>query len=110
MHLASACDLIFADNRNVVLRLASNRANTAADAGVEIDDHAPGVAVVFDLRIKRFVFTRRWLFGFGDGSDAHQIAAFHLPMMLRGDQFVALAGLLDLQTGAAPGASEVRKA
>ena len=46
MHLAMDCDLLFADNRNVVLRLAGNRAGVTANAGVKIDNHRPLVAFV----------------------------------------------------------------
>ena len=64
--------LLLADDRDVVLRLAGDDAGTAADAGVQIDGHAPLVAVVgeflFALRIEgqwhepfvRLVFLRRF--------------------------------------------------
>ena len=46
VHLAPAAHLVLADDRDVVLRLAGDDAGVAADAGVEVDRHAPGVAVV----------------------------------------------------------------
>ena len=49
MHLATTRDLIFSDNRNVVFSLTGNRAGIATDAGVEIDDHSPGITVVGEL-------------------------------------------------------------
>ena len=53
MHLPAAGHFGFADDRNIVFRLAGDDAGVAADAGVHIDGHAPGVAFVFEARIKR---------------------------------------------------------
>ena len=54
MHLAAAEDLILADDRDVVLGLAGDDAGVAADAGVEVDRHAPLVdAVELRGRVKR---------------------------------------------------------
>src|SRR5262249_28785682 len=44
VHLARGEDLVPADDRDVVLGLAGDHAGIAADAGVEVDHHAPGVA------------------------------------------------------------------
>ena len=44
VHLAAAQHLVLADDRDVVLRLAGDDAGVAADAGVEVDRHAPLVA------------------------------------------------------------------
>src|SRR5207253_3095764 len=40
-HLTPAQDLLAPDDRDVVLRLAGDRAGAAADARIEVDDHAP---------------------------------------------------------------------
>ena len=52
---ASACAapncLLFADHRDIVFRLAGDDAVVAADAGVQVDRHAPGVR--FCLRTDR---------------------------------------------------------
>src|SRR5271166_3185291 len=45
MHFASAQYFLLADHRNVVLRLAGDRAGAAAGAGIEVDAHRPGIAV-----------------------------------------------------------------
>ncbi len=42
MHLPAADDLVLADDGDVVLRLAGDHAGVAADAGVQVDRHAPG--------------------------------------------------------------------
>src|SRR5437016_2884837 len=98
MHLPSASHLIFADDGNIVLGLTGNRADPTADAGIEIDRHSPRVSVVGDLRIKRLLLLWRRLRRFrgsarffskiGERSDAHQFAAFHIPMMLGRDEIV----------------------
>ncbi len=41
VHVAVAPDLVLADDREVVLRLAGDDAAAAAGAGVEVDDHLP---------------------------------------------------------------------
>src|SRR5205823_3951294 len=53
VHLAPGDDLHLADDRDVVLGLAGDRASGAADAGVQVDRHAPGVAVVGVLGVER---------------------------------------------------------
>ena len=49
VHLAAAGDLVFADDRDVVLGLASHHAGAAADAGGQVDGHAPFVAFILML-------------------------------------------------------------
>src|SRR5205085_11747024 len=46
MHLAPERDLLFSDHRDVVLRLAGNRARAASDACAKIDDHSPCIPAV----------------------------------------------------------------
>ena len=53
MHLPAAGHFGFADYRNIVFRLAGNDAGVAADAGIHVDGHAPGVAFIFEAWIKR---------------------------------------------------------
>ena len=53
VHLTAARDLLRPDHGDVVLGLASDNAGIAADAGVEIDRHAPGMPVVTPFRIER---------------------------------------------------------
>ena len=42
-HLAAVEHVFLADDRDIVLGLAGQRAGVAADAGVQVDRHAPGV-------------------------------------------------------------------
>src|SRR4051812_40420764 len=42
LHLAAPPDLILADDRDIVFRIAGSDTGIAADAGIEIDHHAPG--------------------------------------------------------------------
>jgi hypothetical protein len=42
VHFALAQHLLLADGRDVVLRLAGDDAGVAADAGIQVDAHAPG--------------------------------------------------------------------
>ena len=59
VHLAAAQHLVLADHRDVVLRLASDDARVAADAGVDVDGHAPLVAVVLVVRVQGQRLRRR---------------------------------------------------
>src|SRR5207253_5157043 len=52
VHRASTRDLFLADDRNVVLGLTSNHASVTANATVQVDRHAPRVAVALVLVIK----------------------------------------------------------
>ena len=54
VHLAAARDLFLPYYRYVVFGDARDDAGTAADARVQINRHAPGVAVVLEFRIQRF--------------------------------------------------------
>src|SRR5690606_8364843 len=53
VHFAAALDLLLADHRNVVLGHTGRDAHATPGAGVEVDRHAPLVAVVLVLRIER---------------------------------------------------------
>ena len=46
MHLPAARNLVFSHHRNVVLGLARHHAGITSDATIQVDGHAPGVAVV----------------------------------------------------------------
>jgi len=53
VHFPAARDLFFSDDGNVVFRLAGDDAGVAADAGIQVDGHAPGVAGVLETGIER---------------------------------------------------------
>ena len=53
VHLALRVDLLLADDRDVVLGHAGGDADAAAGAGVQVDRHAPLVAVVLRRREER---------------------------------------------------------
>jgi hypothetical protein len=100
--LASARHLILAHDRNVVLGLARHRARIAADARVQIDSHAPLVAlrvVVIpedrerlrlpfsgEVRLLSIAIERRL---------AHEGTAFHRVVFLRARKLVLLTRLPD---------------
>src|SRR5690606_37409272 len=82
VHLAPAGDLLLAHHRDVVLRLAGCGAGVAADAGVQVDAHRPGVAARGPVRVER------WVFGFGlqalpGRQHAHRLAAGRVQRVLR---------------------------
>src|SRR5205085_5683493 len=84
VHLASRDYLLLAHRRNVVLRLAGDRAGVAADAGVEVDAHRPAIAFVGPRRIERVL--RRVALEAADVGESHrarEIAPFHARMVLR---------------------------
>ena len=79
--------LILADDRHVVFRLAGDDAGLAADAGVQIDRHRPGVARVAVAGIKRFLVSvllekMRVLLIFGERALMDQIAPGNAVMSL----------------------------
>ena len=109
VHLAAVGDLLFSDDRNVVLRLASDRAGVAADAGREVDDHAPGVSFIrmrgehrgaldldmlvlaHEVRVLAVVLERRL---------ADEVAPLHGSVKLRRHQLVRRAGGRELGASA----------
>ena len=110
-------DLLFADNGDVVFRLAGEHAVVAADAGVEVDGHAPGVGFFFIwiVRIEREVVGRFVFFGevrlfaiFGERGFADQgamaaVGRVHRLHALGGGEFVGGAGLFDCDPCGCPG-------
>ena len=119
VHRAPARDLFLADNRNVVLGLTSNHARVAADATVQVDRHAPRVAValilVIEIGIERefavlfgllcALFTQRvFLFQeFIDRSFAQDVAIQHVELKLRRRDGVALIRFARPRAGCGPG-------
>ncbi len=61
VHLATSSHLVLADDRDVVLRLAGDRAGIAADARMQIDGHRP---LVMRIDAER-VMQRKARFGIG---------------------------------------------
>src|SRR5262249_56784676 len=59
LHLPPARHLVLAHHRHVVLGLTGGDARVAADARVQVDRHAPGMAGVAPRRIERIV--GRWV-------------------------------------------------
>ena len=49
VHFTTANYLLFADNWNIVLRLAGYGARIATDAIIEVDRHSPGVIQLITL-------------------------------------------------------------
>ena len=113
MHLASARDLSFADNWNVVFCLTGNRACAASDARAKIDNHSPGITpvLVFVGIVKRFVAGRlfpRFCNSFRVSkkvrqcSGAREIAAVHRVMLLRAGKQMFSADFANSQAIAEP--------
>ena len=73
LHLPAALYLLFADDRDIVLRLARHRARLTSDAGIQVNGHAPGIIGIRHVpiflaivRVKRFRlswFILRFFFG-----------------------------------------------
>src|SRR5215472_297047 len=59
LHVSADPDLLLADNRNIVLRVAGHDASVAAGTAVHVDRHAPLVAVVLPVGEQRSVHLRR---------------------------------------------------
>ncbi len=98
VHDAAVEHLVLADDRHVVLGLAGGDTGLAADAGIQIDRHRPGVARVFVWRIKRRVVffaleEMRVLPVVGERALADQIAPGDAVMPLRRGQPQRVAGL-----------------
>ena len=124
VHLAAAHNLLFANDRNIVFRLAGNRAAIAADAIVEVYRHAPGVThalcfvVVLFRIVERLVFS--WYVGFMIIRAVMQIlfqrlrtqdvavffaevAIFHVEVELGNREQILLRAFLYRHTGGRPG-------
>ena len=117
VHLAAAHHLVFADHRNIVLRLAGHHASVAAVATVQIDRHAPGITRVSKFLVKRiflgrflvpFVRERRILLVFLQRPGRQNLPAFHVEVILRTRQRIIIAGLADFAPGGDHNASELR--
>ena len=66
MHVAADYHLLFSNHRDVVLRLACHNAIVAADAGIQINGHAPYVRFfLVGIRLVQRQFSRR-LFVFSE--------------------------------------------
>ena len=61
VHFAAAHHLLFADDRDVVLRLAGDDARVAADAGIEIDGHAQRSRAVGHVLVVRSSLGRQFV-------------------------------------------------
>src|SRR5205085_292545 len=60
VHLPPVRGLGLADHRDVVLGDAGNHAGSAADAGVDVDGHAPAVAGIALVAVHRDLLVRLW--------------------------------------------------
>ena len=59
VHLPAAQHFVLTHHRTVIFGLARDDAGVAADAGVDVDGHAPGVAFIFEAWIElRLAFLR----------------------------------------------------
>ena len=87
VHLAADFDLVLADHRHIVLGRAGDDAGVAADAGIEIDHHAPGVfrrrLCRIEARLRLRWLRQRRMFG---ADLANEIKAIHAMMQLRDRQ------------------------
>src|SRR5438093_9158305 len=115
MHLAAIGHLIFAHDGNVILRLASHRAGITTSTGIQIDDHAPSVAFILILLIKRQTWRRgfphllneiRMLMVFLEGPNSDRLTPFHAVMVLCAGQRVSSACLLEFQARVEPRSSD----
>src|SRR2546425_691067 len=111
VHLTAAQHFGFSYHRNVVLRLAADDARVAADAGIDIDRHAPLVAFVLEVGVQRdrlrrrfvaFVNRLRVVHVLVSRDRAHHAAAFHQVVILRAREGILLAGVDDLDAGPVP--------
>src|ERR1041384_3250117 len=108
MHLAPARHFGLADDRTSVFRLAGDHAGVAADARAGVDRHAPGVAFVLEAGIERLrrmlLLARkvRALTIFLERRRAHEIASFHVVMVLHARESVFPAALAHDQSRPLP--------
>jgi hypothetical protein len=112
LHLAAFDDFFFADDGDVVLRLASDRTGVAADACVQVDRHPPGVPfvrVVWEqglfVRVLDVVVGLLKIRMLAVGLErrlSNRMPALHAGVVLRGRQHVRLRRLAHRQPAAVP--------
>ena len=111
MHLPSAQHLLLPDHRDVVFGLAADDARVAADAGIDVDRHAPLVAFVREFGVQRdrprrrlivFMHHLRIADVLVTCHGAHDVPAFHQVVILRAGELILLACPHDLDAGAKP--------
>ena len=90
VHFATAQNLLLADDRDVIFRLAGDDTGIATDARIQIDRHPPGVALVLVRRVEREPFPVTHMLGKAgmvtvvfERGRADQVAAFEIVMQLR---------------------------
>src|SRR5215471_3904601 len=120
MHLASAHDLVFADDGDVVFRLAGDNAGVATVAAVEVDGHRPFVAVVgeFGLAVVEGKFLGRGLLEFMNeirilavfvqSAGNQDVPAFHVEVVLRAGERVIITRFSDYAPRCIRGPESVR--
>src|SRR3954449_11030664 len=84
LHLAATRDLILADDSDIVFRIAGSDTGIAADAGIEIDHHAPGGPRIGPFGVQarlRFWWRKTWLVRC---HLANEIKSVHPMVQLRG--------------------------
>src|SRR5262249_17454136 len=86
VHFPAALHFTFAHNGNVIFRLAGQHTGVTPQAGVQIDDHAPGIALIrlgrierlLRLRVRRYLLRKMGLFQvLLERTGAHQMASLH---------------------------------
>jgi hypothetical protein len=60
LHLTAALHLLLADHGDIVLRLAGHRTSLAANTGIQVNRHAPGILLVevflgLEIGVQRFL-------------------------------------------------------
>src|SRR6185295_8719968 len=111
VHLPAVADLVLADDGDVVLGLAGDRASAAADACGEIDAHRPGVRALRRRVVKRAGTSiggraadgRRARRGLRDRERANEIASLHVVVGLRRRKRVTTIGAGDRRLFGDPG-------
>ena len=115
IHFAPAHHLIFANDGNVVLRLARHDASAAAVALGQINGHRPLVVLVvaelLKILVERQTIDRRFVFFvrkiriflvFLERSRTDDFAAFHVVMILRASDRILVVGDSKLAAGRSP--------
>ena len=111
MHFSAAHHLIFADDGNIIFGLTRDYAGIAAVALGQVDGHAPRVTGIGERLVKGIVFRRRFvvlvreigiLLVFRERGVAQKLAAFHVEVILRAGEGIAVAGRGHLAAGSGP--------